>query len=137
MFERLKWLFRRQRVQHEAIRKLIRERCPDPECHTDYLEVYKAYVKRGRWARLWKQFAKRLYGDGLYANQAAKRLVERISSLEAEVARLRGANRDLRKYVRHGMAVAPCSGPCAEWQTEEKSCTCGLDSLLSGTGEGG
>ena len=57
----------------------------------------------------------------------------RISSLEAEVARLREG---LRKYGRHGMAGAPCSGPCAEWQTGEKSCTCGLDSLLSGSGEG-
>ena len=55
----------------------------------------------------------------------------RISSLEAEVARLREG---LRKYGEHKEG-------CPEVDREESRflsvCTCGLDSLLSGSGEGG
>lgn len=28
--------------------------CPDPDCHVDFMDVFRAYVQRGRWARAWK-----------------------------------------------------------------------------------
>lgn len=56
-----------------------------------------------------------------------------ISSLEAEVARLRDG---LRKYGRHDKE---CDEKWRQWDYERAPtpCTCGLDSLLSGSGEGG
>ena len=63
------------------------QRCPDPECHTDYLEVYKAFIRRGQWARLWKQFAKRLWLDNLHATALVKR---HATERDAAQEKLRG-----------------------------------------------
>lgn len=57
-----------------------------------------------------------------------------VRATEAE-ARIAALEEGLRKYGRHGNAGSPCSGPCAEWQTGERSCTCGLDALLAAKGD--
>lgn len=58
--------------------------CPDPECHVDFMDVFRAYVQRGRWARAWKTEAQILARRNRELEANIKRLVDGIDEVMSE-----------------------------------------------------